>query len=78
LRVLFEQPLSGGRWLGHAESHVLVTVAVLDRSLEGAIGLVYAESVDPAVPDRIVGLLREVEAAPTVVAHEPLALTAHK
>ena len=78
LRVLFEQPLSGGRWLGHAESHALVTVAVLDRSLEGAIGLVYAESVDPAVPDRIVGLLREVEAAPTVVAHEPLALTAHK
>ena len=78
LRVLFEQPLSGGRWLGHAESHVLVTVAAPDGPLEGAIGLVRAQSIDRAASDRVVGLLLGVEAAPTVVAHEPLALTAHK
>jgi threonylcarbamoyladenosine tRNA methylthiotransferase MtaB len=78
LRVLFEQPLSGGRWLGHAECHVLVAVSSPDRPLAGAIGLVRAESIDRAAPDRVVGRLLGVNAAPTADAREPLALAAHK
>jgi threonylcarbamoyladenosine tRNA methylthiotransferase MtaB len=58
LRVLFEQPLSDGRWLGHAESHVLVAAAAPGGgSLENAIGLVRAESVEPTAPDRLMGRL---------------------
>jgi threonylcarbamoyladenosine tRNA methylthiotransferase MtaB len=76
VRVLFEQPLSGGRWLGHAENHVLVEVKAPDGPLEGAIGVVRAESIDPAAPDRVVGHLLAVDAAPAV--HEPLAEAARK
>ena len=58
LRVLFEQPLSDGWWLGHAESHVLVAAAAPGGgSLENAIGLVRAESVEPTAPDRLMGRL---------------------
>ena len=64
VRVLFEQPLSGGRWLGHADNHVLVEVKALDGPLEGAIRLVRAELVDPAAPDRVVGRLLVVHEAP--------------
>ena len=84
LRVLFEQPLPDGRWLGHAESHVLVAAGEADgavgaASLENAIGLVLAESIDPAVPDRIVGLLLAVDRFPTAPAtQEPLANSALK
>ena len=80
LRVLFEQPLPDGRWLGHAESHVLVAAAADDgRPLDNAIGLVRAESIDPAVPDRIVGNLLAVDRSPIVpTAHEPLADSALK
>jgi threonylcarbamoyladenosine tRNA methylthiotransferase MtaB len=57
-RVLFEVQLPDGRWLGHAECHVLVAAAAPDgTSLDNAIGLVLAESMDPAVPDRIDGRL---------------------
>jgi tRNA A37 methylthiotransferase MiaB len=68
VRVLFEQPLSGGRWLGHADNHVLVEVKALDGPLEGAIRLVRAELVDPAAPDRVVGRLLVVHEAPAAAA----------
>jgi threonylcarbamoyladenosine tRNA methylthiotransferase MtaB len=68
VRVLFEQPLSGGRWLGHAESHVLVAVPAPDGPLEGAIGLVRAESIDATAPDRIAGRLLAVLPAPAAPA----------
>jgi len=68
MRVLFEQPLPDGRWVGHAESHVLVAAAALDGgSLENAIGLVRGESIDPGAPDRLVGRLLAVEGAPVAV-----------
>ncbi|MGD0018399.1 MAG: tRNA (N(6)-L-threonylcarbamoyladenosine(37)-C(2))-methylthiotransferase MtaB [Candidatus Limnocylindrales bacterium] len=74
LRVLFEQPLPDGRWLGHAESHVPVAAAPADGgSLENAIGLVRAESIDSVVPDRLVGALLSVSRA-----QEPLAESALK
>jgi threonylcarbamoyladenosine tRNA methylthiotransferase MtaB len=61
LRVLFEQPLPGGRWLGHAENHVEVAAASPDgEPLRRAIGVVRAESIDPADPDRIAGRLLSV------------------
>ena len=68
VRVLFEQPLSGGRWLGHADNHVRVEVKALDGPLEGAIRLVRAELVDPAAPDRVVGRLLVVHEAPAAAA----------
>jgi threonylcarbamoyladenosine tRNA methylthiotransferase MtaB len=68
VRVLFEQPLSGGRWLGHADNHVLVEVKALDGPLEGAIRPVRAELVDAAAPDRVVGRLLVVHEAPAAAA----------
>jgi len=77
MRVLFERPLPDGRWLGHAETHVLASVAAPDGgSLDNAVGLVLAESIDPAGPDRVVGRLLAVDRAP--IAHEPLAWAARK
>ena len=69
LLVLFEQPLPDGRWFGHAESHVLVAAGSADgSSLANSIALVHAESMDPAVPDRIAGTLLSI-----LQAQEPLA-----
>jgi len=66
MRVLFEQPLPDGRWLGHAESHVPVAAAAPDLgSLDNAIGLVRGESIDASAPDRVVGLLLAVDRART-------------
>jgi len=74
LRVLFEQPLPDGRWLGHAESHVLVAAASPDGgSLENAIGLVRAEGIDATAPDRLVGSLVSISRP-----QEPLAESALK
>jgi threonylcarbamoyladenosine tRNA methylthiotransferase MtaB len=77
LTVLFEQPLPDGRWLGHAESHVLVAAAAPapadGGSLANVIGLVRAESIDSTVPDRLVGSLLSVSRA-----QEPLAESALK
>ncbi len=74
LRVLFERPLPDGRRLGHAESHVLVTVAPSDGGpLTRAIGVVRAESIDPTAPDRIVGRLLSIS-----LPKEPLAESALK
>jgi len=56
MRVLFEGRLPDGRWLGHAESHVLVAAAAADgRPLRNAICVVRAESIDPDAADRIAG-----------------------
>jgi threonylcarbamoyladenosine tRNA methylthiotransferase MtaB len=74
LRVLFERALPDGRWLGHAESHVLVAAARADGgSLDNAIGLVRADSIDPAARDRIAGRIMSVSRP-----HEPLAQSALK
>jgi tRNA A37 methylthiotransferase MiaB len=67
LRVLFERSLPDGRWLGHAESHILVAAAAPvgapGDSLENAIGLVRAETVDPGTPDRLSGSLLSLDRA---------------
>ncbi|MGA3058492.1 MAG: tRNA (N(6)-L-threonylcarbamoyladenosine(37)-C(2))-methylthiotransferase MtaB [Candidatus Limnocylindrales bacterium] len=84
LRVLFERQLPEGRWLGHAENHVLVEAAAAGgSSLENAIGLVRAESIDSAAPDRIVGRLLAIDPSRSQAArsnawHEPLAEPALK
>jgi threonylcarbamoyladenosine tRNA methylthiotransferase MtaB len=69
MRVLFEQPLPDGRWVGHAGSYVLVSAVAPDAaSLENTVGLVRGVSIDPAAPDRIVGLLLAVDRVPTAPA----------
>lgn len=91
MRVLFERPLRDGRWLGHAESHVLVAAAAPDgAALGNVIGLVRGEAIDRAAPDRVSGRLLGVDrarmegmgwagaAASMAVAHEPLAESASK
>jgi threonylcarbamoyladenosine tRNA methylthiotransferase MtaB len=91
MRVLFERPLPDGRWLGHAESYVQVAAFAPDGgSLDNAVGLVRAESIDPAAPDRVLGRVLAVDRAPLApaaapsghaaapIAHEPLAEAAHK
>jgi threonylcarbamoyladenosine tRNA methylthiotransferase MtaB len=64
VRVLFEVPLPEGRWLGHAENHVLVAVERKTEPLANAIGLVRLESIDPAVSDRVVGRVLDVDRRP--------------
>ncbi len=62
-RVLFETRLDDGRWVGHAEHHVLVAVEppTGHADLENAIGRVDLGGVDPAVPDRLSGRLVAVD-----------------
>jgi threonylcarbamoyladenosine tRNA methylthiotransferase MtaB len=72
LSVLFERRLPGGRWIGHAENHVLVEVVSPDgSSLENVIGMVRADSTDPEYPDRIAGLLLSSSVAPEPLARRP-------
>jgi threonylcarbamoyladenosine tRNA methylthiotransferase MtaB len=53
-RVLFETRLPDGRWLGHAEDHVLVAARLDDQgSLENAIGAVRMVAIDPTNPDHV-------------------------
>jgi threonylcarbamoyladenosine tRNA methylthiotransferase MtaB len=84
MRVLFEAPLPDGRWLGHAESHVLVAAAAPGGDpLRNAIGLVRAESIGPDAPDRLLGRLLAVDWPPISlppgrIAHESLAEAAGK
>lgn len=65
-RVLFEERVADGRWVGHAEDHVLVAVAPRPGQargtpdLGGAIGVVLAERVDPGRADRQLGTLLEL------------------
>jgi threonylcarbamoyladenosine tRNA methylthiotransferase MtaB len=63
LRVLFEHPLSGGRWVGYAENYVPVAVRGSDR-LKNAIQVVAAESIDPGAPERVIGRLVGAEPDP--------------
>ena len=74
LRVLFEQPLPGVRWLGPADTYVLVVVAppAGSGSLENEIGLVRAESIDPTAPDRLVGRLLSIRQSEVPLAESPL------
>ncbi len=64
-RVLFERRLEDGRWVGHAEDHVLVAVAPLqpsaDVNLENGLGRVRIEAIDRQVADRTVGVLLELD-----------------
>jgi threonylcarbamoyladenosine tRNA methylthiotransferase MtaB len=60
--VLFEESLGDGRWVGHAADHTLVAAAPPDGmpSLANAIARVAGESVDPTVPDRLLGRMISV------------------
>jgi threonylcarbamoyladenosine tRNA methylthiotransferase MtaB len=71
LRVLFERPLSGGRWVGHADNYVPVVAEAaglrpIPATLANTIGLVRAESLDPALPGRLLGSVHAVDRAPLV------------
>ena len=61
-RVLFEERLPDGRWIGHAEDHVLIAAPSPDgRPLENEIGLVEVVEVDRREPDRLDGSVRSLE-----------------
>ena len=51
--VLFERQLADGRWIGHAEDHVLVVAGGDD--LENALGRVMIGGIDSEVADRAIG-----------------------
>ena len=66
-RVLAETRLDDGRWVGHAEDHVLV--AVQPRSddptdLENAILTVRRTAIDGGHPERVLGEILHVDPAP--------------
>ena len=66
-RVLLEQRLPDGRWVGHAEDHVLVAVAPRagdPDDLENAIVTIRRTAVDPDAPDRVIGQPLHVDPAP--------------
>ena len=73
-RVLAEQRLDDGRWVGHAEDHVLVAVRPRDGDpvdLENAVLTVRRTTVDPEVPERVDGEVIAVDPAPRRL-HVPL------
>lgn len=66
-RVLVEQRLGDGRWVGHAEDHVLVAVTPRPGDpddLENAILLVRRAAVDETAGDRVTGEILVVDPAP--------------
>ena len=66
-RVLVETRLPDGRWVGHAEDHVLVAVAPRPgdpHDLENAILTVRRAAVDGEVAERVTGEILAVEPAP--------------
>ncbi len=64
LRVLFEERLPDGRWVGHAEDHVLVAVpAPAGVSLGNVIGTVLAGAPEADAPDRLSGRLAALSPA---------------
>ena len=72
--VLFERRLDDGSWVGHAGSHVLVAASASDGApLENSIGLVRGASIDPDVPDRVLGQLLSLDPAPNSAAPNPAA-----
>ncbi|HEU0245402.1 MAG TPA: tRNA (N(6)-L-threonylcarbamoyladenosine(37)-C(2))-methylthiotransferase MtaB [Candidatus Limnocylindrales bacterium] len=63
-RVLLEQRLPDGRWVGHAEDHVLVAVAGRAGDpveLENAIARARRTAVDPAARGRVIGEIAELD-----------------
>lgn len=63
--VLFEEQLPDGRWVGHAENHVLVASTATDgRSLANAIGIVRATAIDRAEPGRLDGRVERLSPPP--------------
>jgi threonylcarbamoyladenosine tRNA methylthiotransferase MtaB len=65
-RVLVEARLPDGRWVGHAEDHVLVAVMPRDddpEDLENAILTVRRIAIDPQVAERVAGQILAVEPA---------------
>jgi threonylcarbamoyladenosine tRNA methylthiotransferase MtaB len=66
-RVLAEQRLEDGSWLGHAEDHVLVVTSPRPgdpADLENAVLTVRRTAVDPEAPERVLGTLLAVDPAP--------------
>ena len=69
-RVLVESRLPDGRWIGHAEDHVLVAVAPRPgdpRDLESAIVTVRRSTIDGGAADRVAGEILAVDPAPSPV-----------
>jgi threonylcarbamoyladenosine tRNA methylthiotransferase MtaB len=63
-RVLLEQRLPDGRWVGHAEDHVMVAVAGRaggPADLENAVAVVRRTGVDPLAADRVTGEILELD-----------------
>jgi threonylcarbamoyladenosine tRNA methylthiotransferase MtaB len=88
-RVLVESRLDDGRWIGHAEDHVLVVVdpgsaaIPVPSELEHAIVTVRRLEIDEAAPDRVIGEILTVDPrrpAPRqplpILAQRPDAITA--
>jgi threonylcarbamoyladenosine tRNA methylthiotransferase MtaB len=75
-RVLVETRLPDGRWVGHAEDHVLVAVTPRPGDpddLENAILTVRRTAVDGEVAERVTGQVLSIDAAPrTLRARVPL------
>jgi threonylcarbamoyladenosine tRNA methylthiotransferase MtaB len=64
-RVLAEQRLTDGRWIGHAEDHVLVAVTPREgdpADLENAVVKVRRAGMDLLVVDRVIGEVLRVDA----------------
>ena len=69
-RVLLEQRLPDGRWIGHAQDHVLVAVAPRSgdpASLENAIVAARRVAIDPASHERVIGEILALDPAPRAV-----------
>jgi threonylcarbamoyladenosine tRNA methylthiotransferase MtaB len=57
-RVLLEQRLRDGRWIGHADDHVLVALTPRNEDpadLENAIATVRRTAIDPENAERVIG-----------------------
>jgi threonylcarbamoyladenosine tRNA methylthiotransferase MtaB len=66
-RVLIESRLPDGRWVGHADDHVLVAVRPRQGDpddLENAILTVRRTAVDPEVAERVTGEVLAMDPAP--------------
>jgi threonylcarbamoyladenosine tRNA methylthiotransferase MtaB len=66
-RVLVESRLPDGRWVGHAEDHVLTAVHARDGDagdLENAILHVHRTAIDGEAADRVTGEILALDAAP--------------
>ena len=69
--VLIETQLPDGRWIGHAEDHVITAVARRSddpASLENAIATVRREVVDEDNPDRVEGAILALDVRPVLFA----------